>query len=129
GALVNVVANRPRRGLFQDIGGGKVLEPLGQVDGTVLAREPGHPADHRLRERVRASGRVHRGGSYQRKAPAKQPGAFDLPTYPCADLTLREIAEPDEVGGAPVREGDCHSKDAAPAIRPAHRLGLMPGAI
>src|SRR5436309_2274730 len=43
--------------------------------------------------------------------------------------TLREIAEPDEVGGAPIREGDCHSKDAAPAIRPARRLGLMPGAI
>ncbi len=80
GVLVHVVANRLRRRLFQDVGGGKVREPLREIDGAVLAREPGHPADHRLRERVGTSGRVHRGGSYKRKAPAKQPGAFDLPT-------------------------------------------------
>src|SRR5256885_4082731 len=41
----HVVANRPRRGLFQDVGRGEVREPLSEVDGPVLAREPGHPAD------------------------------------------------------------------------------------
>ena len=71
GILVHVGTNRPCRRLFQDVGSGEVREPLSEVDGPVLAREPGHAADHGFRERVSASGRVHSGGSYKRRAPAK----------------------------------------------------------
>src|SRR5438128_5987801 len=42
---------------------------------------------------------------------------------------LREIPEPDEVGAAPVHEGDCHTKDAASAVRPTRRGSLMPGGV
>src|SRR5438132_12974970 len=42
---------------------------------------------------------------------------------------LREIPKPDEVGAAPVHEGGCRSKDAAPAIRPTRRGGLVPGGV
>src|SRR5438309_11301453 len=42
---------------------------------------------------------------------------------------LREIPKPDEVGAAPVHEGGWLSKDAAPAIRPTRRGGLVPGGV
>src|SRR4029077_1747641 len=79
---VHAVANPPRRGLFQDVGCGEVREPLSQVDRPVLAREAGHTADDRLGERMGTSGRVHGRGSYKAKAPAKQPGALNLPGKP-----------------------------------------------
>src|SRR3989454_5466527 len=61
-----MIRRPPRSTLFpyttlfrsQDVRGGEVGEPLGEVDRPVLAREPGHAADHGLGEPVGALGGV-----------------------------------------------------------------------
>src|SRR5213592_4258886 len=62
--LVHVVADRARGGFLQDVRGGEVGETLGEVDRPVLAREPGHAADHGLGEPVGALGGVHERGYF-----------------------------------------------------------------
>ena len=78
--LVHVVRDGARGGFLQDLGGGKIREPLRQVDGSVLAGEPGHAADHRFGEPVGAPGGVHAGELTTRKAPARLPGPSSLRT-------------------------------------------------
>src|SRR6266516_1190747 len=39
------------------------------------------------------------------------------------------MPEPNQIGDAPVHQGDRLSEDAAPAIRPAGRVGLVPGRV
>jgi hypothetical protein len=56
GVLIHVIPDRAGRRFFQDLGAGEVRETLRQVDGLVLVGQPGHPANDRFREAVRAAG-------------------------------------------------------------------------
>src|SRR5207253_5021774 len=81
GVLVHVVRDGARGGVLQDVGRGEVGEPLRQVDGIVLAGEPGHATDHRFGEPVGAPGSVHGEELTTRKAPARLPGPSILLVY------------------------------------------------
>src|SRR2546427_1410488 len=58
GLLLDVVVGRAGRRFLQRLGRGKVGKPLREFDRPVLVREPGHAANHRFGEAVRASGGV-----------------------------------------------------------------------
>src|SRR5207244_5396747 len=61
GVLIDVVVDGLRRGLLEQVGRREVREPLCQVDGPVLAREPAHPPDYGLPEAMGATGGGHEG--------------------------------------------------------------------
>ena len=55
GVLIDVVADGASGGLFQDLRAGEVRKSLREVDGSVLGRETGHPANHGFGEAVGAA--------------------------------------------------------------------------
>src|SRR6185437_16300936 len=72
GVLVDIVADGLDGGFLDEVRGGEVGEALGEIDGVVLHRQPGHLADDALGELFDALGdaatRRNGGGSRHRGA-------------------------------------------------------------